>query len=142
MAETWNKKEREKKKKQKKKQKEERKQDRLETAKSKDPNDIFSYVDEYGNVSSTPPDPTKKFAIKLEDVEIGVPKRQAADPADLIRRGTVTFLIPPKGMVLLKMLSLNKVFSCMSMAWKKKSKNLAKLSLKWKWDLKVRAPIM
>ena len=97
MAETWNKKEREKKKKQKKKQKEERKQDRLETAKSKDPNDIFSYVDEYGNVSSTPPDPTKKFAIKLEDVEIGVPKRQAADPADLIRRETGTFFNTSKG---------------------------------------------
>ena len=97
MAETWNKKEREKKKKQKKKQKEERKIDRKEGAKGTNPNDNFSYIDEYGNVTSTPPDPLKKITFNLEDIEIGVPKRAEVDPADLIRRGIVTFFNDSKG---------------------------------------------
>ena len=97
MAETWNKKEREKKKQQKKKIKAERKLDRKEDAKSKDPNDIYSYVDEDGNITSTPPDPLKKIMVKLEDIEIGVPKRAEIDPADLIRKGTVTFFNESKG---------------------------------------------
>lgn len=97
MAETWNKKEREKKKKQKKKEKEERKIDRKELAKGTNPNDTFSYVDEDGNVTSTPPDPMKRRLIKLEDIEIGVPKRAEVNPADLIRKGTVTFFNTSKG---------------------------------------------
>ena len=35
--------------------------------------------------------------INSEDIEIGVPKHQEADPADLIRRGTVTFFNTSKG---------------------------------------------
>ena len=35
--------------------------------------------------------------VKLEDIEIGVPKHQDIDPADLIRKGTVTFFNGAKG---------------------------------------------
>ena len=59
MAETWNKKEREKKKQQAKKEKAERKQERKEN--TKDGNNLDSmlaYLDENGNLSSKPPDPT------------------------------------------------------------------------------------
>ena len=98
MAETWNKKEREKKKKQDKKEKAERKLERKENSKEgKSFEDMLAYLDENGNLSSKPPDPRKKINIKLEDIEIGVPKHVPVDPADLIRKGIVTFFNDAKG---------------------------------------------
>ncbi len=97
MAETWNKKEREKKKQQNKKEKAEKKQDRKENVKTKTLDDMLAYVDENGNLSSTPPDPKKMKKIRQEDIEIGVPKQAAFDPADLIRTGIVTFFNESKG---------------------------------------------
>jgi len=98
MAETWNKKEREKKKQQSKKEKAERKQERKDNNKEgKSLDDMLAYIDENGNISSTPPDPRKMRKVKLEDIEIGVPKQQEMDPEDLIRKGTVTFFNQSKG---------------------------------------------
>ena len=98
MAETWNKKEREKKKKQDKKDKAEKKLERKENSKEgKSFEDMLAYLDENGNLSSKPPDPRKKVNIKLEDIEIGVPKHVPVDPADLIRKGIVTFFNDAKG---------------------------------------------
>lgn len=98
MAETWNKKEREKKKQQKQKEKAERKLERKENAKEgKELGDMLAYLDENGNLSSTPPDPRKKINIKLEDIEIGVPKHEPVNPEDLIRKGIVTFFNHEKG---------------------------------------------
>ena len=96
MAETWNKKEREKKKRQNKKEKAERRQERRET-KSADYEDMIAYIDENGNLSSTPPDPKKKFIVNVEDIEIGVPKQEELSPEDLIRTGVVTFFNNDKG---------------------------------------------
>ena len=98
MAETWNKKEREKKKQQNKKEKEERKQERKEIAKQgKSFDDMLAYLDENGNLSSKPPDPRKKVIINVEDIEIGVPKQAPVNPEDLIRKGIVTFFNDSKG---------------------------------------------
>jgi cold shock CspA family protein len=98
MAETWNKKEREKKKQQNKKEKAERKQERKENAKDgKSFDDMLAYLDENGNLSSIPPDPRKKIVTKLEDIEIGVPKQEPLNPEDLIRKGIVTFFNDAKG---------------------------------------------
>jgi cold shock CspA family protein len=97
MAETWNKKEREKKKQQSKKEKAEKKAERKESSKGKSLDDMLAYIDENGNLSSTPPDPKKMRKVKLEDIEIGVPKQADIDPADLIRTGTITFFNEAKG---------------------------------------------
>ena len=97
MAETWNKKEREKKKQQNKKEKKERMQERKENPKVKTMDDMMAYIDENGNISATPPDPKKMRKINIEDIEIGVPKQADFDPADLIRKGTVTFFNNDKG---------------------------------------------
>jgi cold shock CspA family protein len=98
MSETWNKKEREKKKQQNKKEKAERKQERKENAKpGKSLEDMLAYLDENGNLSSKPPDPRKKINVKLEDIEIGVPKHVPVNPEDLIRTGIVTFFNESKG---------------------------------------------
>ena len=35
--------------------------------------DKLMYVDENGNLSDTPPDPSKKKVIKAEDIPLGVP---------------------------------------------------------------------
>ena len=96
MAETWNKKEREKKKRQNKKEKAEKRQERKES-KSADFESMIAYIDENGNLSSTPPDPKKKFNVKVEDIEIGVPKQEELSPEDLIRTGVVTFFNNDKG---------------------------------------------
>jgi len=98
MSETWNKKEREKKKRQDKKEKEERKQERKDNAKpGKSLEEMFAYPDENGYLSSKPPDPRRKVTIKLEDIEIGVPKQAPINPEDLIRKGIVTFFNDSKG---------------------------------------------
>ncbi|HMU45982.1 MAG TPA: cold shock domain-containing protein [Chitinophagaceae bacterium] len=98
MADTWNKKEREKKRQQAKKEKAEKKLERKENnSKGKGLEDMMAYIDEYGNISSTPPDPRKKIKVKAEDIEISIPKQQDTDPADLLRRGVITFFNESKG---------------------------------------------
>ena len=97
MAETWNKKEREKKKRQDKKEKAEKKQERKENKNTSDPESMYAYLDENGNLSSKPPDPRKKIIINVEDIEIGVPKHEPINPEDLIHTGIVTFFNNDKG---------------------------------------------
>lgn len=97
--ETFSKKEAEKKKLQKRKEKEQRKEERK--ANAKDGNDLDSmmaYVDEDGNITSTPPDPTKKRAvIKEEDIVLGARNNVELNPDELIRKGKVTFFNDSKG---------------------------------------------
>jgi cold shock CspA family protein len=97
--ETFNKKEKEKKRLKKRQDKEQKKEDRKATSnKGKGIDEMLAYVDDNGNITSTPPDPTKKkVVVKQEDIQIGVPKQEALDPADLIRRGTITFFNTSKG---------------------------------------------
>jgi cold shock CspA family protein len=99
MAETWNKKERERKKQAKKKEKNEKKQERKENSKSgHDLDDMLAYIDENGDLSSKPPDPRKKITINAEDMNIsGVPKQVEVDPADLIHSGIVMSFNNDKG---------------------------------------------
>lgn len=97
MAETWSKKEREKKKRQVKKEKQERRQERKENSKQgQDPESMYAYLDENGNLSSTPPDPKKKIVVNIEDIELGVPKHED-NPEDLIHTGIITFFNNDKG---------------------------------------------
>jgi len=55
MAETWNKRERERNKRQRKKEKQERMQERKQTKGHQDWTQMLAYVDENGNLSSQPP---------------------------------------------------------------------------------------
>jgi cold shock CspA family protein len=96
--ETYNKKEKEKNRLKKKKEKLRKKEERKASSeKGKSFDDMLAYVDEDGNLSSTPPDPGKKRSFKAEDIEIGVSRQEAPDPADLIRTGKVTFFNDSKG---------------------------------------------
>ncbi|WP_018342957.1 cold-shock protein [Cytophaga aurantiaca] len=96
--ETWNKKEAEKKKAKKKQDKEQKKEERKANAKDGSSfEDMLAYVDEYGNITSTPPDPLKKIVIKEEDIQIAIPKLANMAPVDPVRKGIVTFFNDSKG---------------------------------------------
>ena len=96
MADSWNKREREKKKQQKLKEKEERKRERKDQA-SRAPDSMIAYIDENGNIVSTPPDPSARTEINAEDIEVSVPKQKPMDPEDAIREGTLTFFNHARG---------------------------------------------
>ena len=102
MGESWNKKEREKKKQKEKRDKAEKMQERKENAKKNSFDDMIAYLDENGNLTSTPPDPRKKKEVKLEDIEIGVPKQVPLTQAELTRTGKVTFFNTAKGFGFIK----------------------------------------
>ena len=93
--ETWNKKENEKKKQKKKKEKEAKREERK--ANPKGNSFEIAYVDEFGNFSSTPPDPSTKSKVNEADIQISVPRHAAPTQADLIRKGIVTFFNDSKG---------------------------------------------
>ncbi|MDQ2862730.1 MAG: cold shock domain-containing protein [Bacteroidota bacterium] len=96
--ETWSKKEREKKKQKSRQDKQEKKQERKDNAKEgKSLDDMLAYIDENGNLSSTPPDPAKMRKIKLEDIQISIPKYVPGEGVDPIRKGKVTFFNESKG---------------------------------------------
>jgi cold shock CspA family protein len=92
------------KKEKKRKEKELRRQERKEQ--SRDGNnldDMIAYVDEFGNITSTPPDPTqKKTVINAEDIEIGVPRDNSPKVNETIRSGVVTFFDTSKGFGFIK----------------------------------------
>lgn len=95
--ETFNKKEVRNKKEKKRKDKEKKRLARKENEKSGSLDDMIVYVDENGMITDTPPDPAKKLAVKLEDIEIGVPNRESEPEMDPIRKGTVSFFNESKG---------------------------------------------
>lgn len=96
--ETWNKKETEKKKQKKKKEKaQKREEKKAQGNESSSFDDMIAYVDEFGNITSTPPDPTKKTKVKKEDIEVSIPKQEEDTTSDTAKRGTVKFFNHDKG---------------------------------------------
>ena len=95
---TFSKKEKEKQKlKQRQDKKEKMEERKASIKKGKTLDDMMAYIDENGNISSTPPDPRHKKTFKVEDMQIGVPKQEDMNPEDLIRAGVVTFFNDDKG---------------------------------------------
>lgn len=101
MAESWKKKDREQKKQKEKNNKAEKMQNRKEKPK-KSFDDMIAYMDEYGNLTSTPPDPSRRSEIKLEDIQIGVPEYVPPTEEELTRTGKVTFFNTAKGFGFIK----------------------------------------
>ncbi|SEK26087.1 cold shock domain-containing protein [Parapedobacter koreensis] len=96
--ETFNKKERAKKKLQKRKEKEQRREEKKQepSGRGKQFDDMIAYVDENGNLSSTPPDPKKAKEVALEDIVIDIPRAAPADP-DALPTGVVSYFDTSKG---------------------------------------------
>src|ERR1041385_5270319 len=90
-SETFSKKELEKKRLKKQKDKKEKAEERKSNSgQGKSLEDMMAYVDEYGNITSTPPDPAKKIKVLTEDIRIGTPKQENI-VVDVTRKGTVAF---------------------------------------------------
>jgi cold shock CspA family protein len=96
--ETQGKKEKEKKKQKARQAKEEKKEERkANNSKGKGLEDMMAYIDEDGNITSTPPDPARRREINLDDIQLGAAKVEPINEADLIRKGVVKFFNTEKG---------------------------------------------
>lgn len=95
---TFSKKEKEKARQKKRKDKEEKREERKATAKKGlSLEDMMVYVDENGNITSTPPDPKRRREIDQADIQIGVVRQEDRVPEDTLRQGVVTFFNASKG---------------------------------------------
>lgn len=94
--ETFGKKELEKKKLKKRKEKELRKEERKASG-GRTFEEMLVYVDENGQLVSTPPDPTKKTEIDADSIVLGARNSNDGYVEDPIRKGTVTFFNTSKG---------------------------------------------
>ncbi len=102
-GETFGKKEKEKKRAKDKQEKAEKMEERKANAKKgKSLDEMMAYLDENGNLSTTPPDPRKKKSFKSEDMQIGVPKQEARQEEEAIRTGVVAFFNESKGFGFIK----------------------------------------
>jgi cold shock CspA family protein len=91
-----NKREKEKQRQREKKEKREKMEERKANPdKGKSLEDMMAYVDEDGNLTSSPPDPQKKRVFNAEDIEIGVPKFQESDDPNL--EGRIDYFDASKG---------------------------------------------
>lgn len=98
--ETYSKKEKTKKRLQKRREKEQQREEkRLLGNTPTSFEDMLAYVDEYGNITTTPPDPNrKKEKINAADIDVSVPKlSETADDPSIPRTGRVTFFNHEKG---------------------------------------------
>ncbi len=57
--------------------------------------DMLAYIDENGNLSSTPPDPSKKVEINAEDIPLGVSR--PVEEVEITRNGVITQFNESKG---------------------------------------------
>ena len=99
--ETYNKKEVRSKKEKKRKEKEARRLARRDSEKTS-MDDMIAYVDENGVITDEPIDPGKKKKVKLEDIEVSVPKGNLRADESPERKGTVTFFNESKGFGFIK----------------------------------------
>lgn len=96
--ETFSKKEKEKQRQKKRKEKQEKREERKANGvKGQSLDQMMAYVDENGNITSTPPADRPRPQISEEDIIISVPRRGAEEPADTTRQGVVTFFNTAKG---------------------------------------------
>lgn len=63
--------------------------------------DMIMYVDANGNFTDTPPDPSEKEEIEVENIAISVSKREDVEE-EIERSGTVTFFNDDKGFGFIK----------------------------------------
>ncbi|MCG8578471.1 MAG: cold shock domain-containing protein [Bacteroidales bacterium] len=93
---SFSKKEKETKRLKKRQEKQKKLEERRANAKSSSLDDMIAYVDEFGNITDTPPDPANKKKVKAENIDVSVPKKEAIE-VDPVRKGKVAFFNTAKG---------------------------------------------
>ncbi|WP_319589527.1 cold shock domain-containing protein [uncultured Draconibacterium sp.] len=105
--ETFGKKEVRKKQEKKRKEKAARRQARKESDTNSGLDDMIAYVDEFGNITDTPPDETQKEEINVEDIDVSVPKGGYGEVESKEKQGVVTFFNDQKGYGFIRNLANN-----------------------------------
>jgi len=105
--ETIGKKEVRNKKEKKRKEKEQKRAKKKSEGKNSSFDDMIAYVDEFGMITSTPPDPDKKTVIIAEDIELKITKNKPENTPDFVRKGVVTFYNESKGFGFIRDLESN-----------------------------------
>jgi cold shock CspA family protein len=105
--ETSNKKEVRNKKEKKRKEKAQKRAMKKSEGKKSSFDDMIAYVDEFGMISSTPPDPAKKTIVVAENIELTITKNKPEATPDFVRKGVVTFFNESKGFGFIRDLKSN-----------------------------------
>jgi len=105
--ETYSKKEVRNKKEKKRKEKEEKRAKKKTEGKKNTFDDMIAYVDEFGKITSNPPDPDKKTVINAEDIELKITKNNPDTAPDFVRKGVVTLFNESKGFGFIRDLESN-----------------------------------
>ena len=95
--ETFNKKEVRNRKEKKRKEKEQKRAKKKSEGKKSSFDDMIAYVDEFGKITSTPPDPDKKTVVDAESIELKITRNNPENAPDFVRKGVVTFFNESKG---------------------------------------------
>lgn len=93
---TFEKRQKEKKRLQKKQEKQRRKEDRKANPGGSSLDSMMAYVDEFGQITDTPPDPANRVEIDASEIELGVPKREKVE-VDPMHQGKLDFFDTSKG---------------------------------------------
>lgn len=105
--ETFGKKEVRSKNEKKRKEKEQKRAKKKAEGKKSNFDDMIAYVDEFGMITSTPPDPDKKTIIAVESIELGANRNRAESPDNILRKGVVSFFNESKGYGFIRDLTTN-----------------------------------
>lgn len=105
--ETFGKKEVRSKKEKKRKEKEQKRAKKKSEGKKSNFDDMIAYVDEFGMITSTPPDPDKKTVVVAENIELSITKNKPEAAPDFVRKGVITFFNESKGFGFIRDLQSN-----------------------------------
>jgi len=97
----FNKQENEKKRLKKRKEKQERKEEQRLNPSTGGLDSMIAYVDEFGRLTDTPPDPAKKMKVDASTIEVGVPRREE-EVVSPFKNGRVDFFDDSKGFGFIK----------------------------------------
>ncbi len=106
--ETFNKKDVRNRKEKKRKAKVEKREKKKNEGKKGSFDDMIAYVDEFGRISSTPPDPDKKITVDADQIEFAPVRNKPQVASDFIRKGVVVTFNDSKGYGFIRDLSTNK----------------------------------
>lgn len=95
--ETFSKKETKSRQDKKRKEKEAKREERKAGKTGSSFDDMIAYVDEFGNITDTPPDPATRTKVNAEDIEINIPRDRFAEENYSVKTGTVIFFDTAKG---------------------------------------------
>lgn len=108
--ETFNKKEVRNNKEKKRKNKEKKRELRKAEGKKNTFDDMIAYVDEFGRLSSVPPDPRNKIVVAAEDIEITASRNKPLEGLDIQKTGVVVSFNTSRGFGFINELNTKKSF--------------------------------